>query len=168
MVDMTAVDHAPTVPSRVLATMAATLALVTTLQGTPASVGVALLGASTLALGAFTGSRAALDGGAGLLFLGVVIAAAFTTQPVIPLLGGVATVVAWDVGDTGISLGRQLGTAARTSRVEMVNAGASVGVGLAAVTISTAVFTFAAGNQPLPALVLLLFAAVVLTATLRD
>lgn len=165
---MTTVDHAPTVPSRVIATVAATLAFVATLQGSPGSVGLALLGASTLALGAFTGSRVALDGGAGILFLGVVLAAAFTTQPIVPLLGGVATVVAWDVGDTGISLGRQLGTAAAASRLEAVHAAASAAVGLAAVLISAAVFTFAAGNQPLPALVLLLFAAVVLTATLRD
>lgn len=168
MVDVTTVDHTPTVPSRAIATVAATVAFASTLQGSPGSVGVALLGASTLALGAFTGSRVALDGGAGLLFLGVVLAAAFTSQPVIPLLGGVATVVAWDVGDTGISLGRQLGTAASARRLEAVHAGSSVVVGLAAVVISAAVFTFAAGNQPLPALVLLLFAAVVLTATLRD
>lgn len=165
---MTSVDHAPTVPSRAIATLAATIALVTTLQGSSVSIGVGFLGASILVFGALTGSRITLDAGAGILFLGVVLAAVFASEPVIPLLGAVATVVAWDSGDTGIGLGRQLGTAARTTRLEVVNAGSSAGVGLAAVVLSATVFTLAAENQPLPALVLLLFAAVVLTATLRD
>lgn len=168
MVDVSTVDHSPTVPSRLIAVSAATVAFLTTLQATPGSVGVALLGASTLALGALTGSRLALDGGAGLLFLGVVLAAAFTAQPAIPLVGAVATVVAWDVGDTGVGLGRQLGTAAPTQRLEAVRTGASLAVGLGAAVGAYAVYILAAGNQPLPALVLLLFAAVVLTATLRD
>lgn len=168
MVGVTTVDHAPTVPSRAFVLIAATIAIVSTLQGSPVSIGVAVLGASILSLGAFTGSRGALDAGTGLLFLGMVLAAASSPEPVIPLLGGVATVVAWDVGDSGIGLGRQLSTAAKTSRLETVHAGLSVGIGLAAVIITAAVFTLATGNQPLLALVLLLFAAVVLTATLRD
>lgn len=165
---MTTVDYSPTVPSRVVTLVAAGLALVTTLGGTPTSVGVALIGAAVLALGVLAGSSTALDAGAGLLFLGVVLTAAFAASPALPLVGAVATVVAWDVGDTGISLGRQLGTAAETSRLEAVHAATSVGVGLAAAIGAYAVYVLAAGNQPLPALVLLLFAAVVLTAALRD
>jgi hypothetical protein len=165
---MTAVDRSPTLDSQVLCLSVTALAFLTTLGGTPGSVGIALLGASTLALGVLTGARLALDAGTGLLFVGVVLAAAFTATPAIPLLGAVATVVAWDIGDTGIGLGRQLGQAAPTRRLEALHAGASIGVGLGAAVSSYAVFLLAAGNQPLPALVLLLFAAVVLTATLRD
>lgn len=165
---MSTIDRSPTGSSQVICLLVTTLAFLTTLGGTPGSVGIALLGASTLALGVLTGSRLALDGGTGLLFVGVVLAAAFTATPAIPLLGAVATVVAWDVGDMGIGLGRQLGAAASTRRVEILHAGASIGVGLGAAVGSYAVFLLAAGNQPLPALVLLLFAAVVLTATLKD
>jgi len=165
---MSVVDRSPTTPGRVIALLAATIAFLTTLAGTAGSVGIGLVGAGLLALGVFAGSRPAIDLGALALFAGVVFAAAWSTSPVLPLVGAVAAVVAWDAAENGLSLGQQLGRDAATGRAEAVHAAVTLGVGLVAAIGAYAVYRLSAGNQPLPALVLLLFAAVVLTAALRD
>lgn len=165
---MSVVDRSPTTPGRIIALFAATVAFLTSLAGTSSSIGIALVGAGLVAIGVFAGSRAAIDIGALALFAGVVFAAAWSTSPILPLVGAVATVVAWDAAENGLNLGQQLGREADTGRAEVVHAAITAGVGLAAAIGAYAVYRLSAGNQPLPALVLLLFAAVVLTAALRD
>lgn len=165
---MSVIDRSPTTPGRIIAFLAATVAFLTTLTGRSGSIGVGLVGAGLLALGVFAGNRNAIDLGALGLFAGVVFAAAWSTSPVLPLIGAVATVVAWDAAENGLTLGQQLGRDAETGRAEAVHAAVTLGVGVTAAIGAYAVYRLSAGNQPLPALVLLLFAAVVLTAALRD
>lgn len=105
-------------------------------------------------------------GAVGLLAGG--LAAGVRGAPAWATLASVAaTVLAWDVGRTAISVGRQLGRDADTRRLELVHATASGGVAAVTAGVGYGLFRVAAGGQPVTALVLFLLAAVLLVEAIR-
>lgn len=164
---MSAITRRPTRLGSGIAVLVAVTALATLLA--PPSVGtlVAAPGVALLGLGLLQGRRAPLTAGAGLVFVGVLVHATTVTDPLLPLVGAAASVVAWDVGEHAISLGEQLGREAPTRQASLTHAAASGLVGLATAGGAFVVYTATSRGQPLAALVLLLFAAVVLTSALR-
>ncbi|ELY97798.1 hypothetical protein C482_12630 [Natrialba chahannaoensis JCM 10990] len=159
----------PTVFSSSCAFAAAFVAAATTLfvPGTDAAVfGVAVLGALALGVGLLRGRPQVIDIGA-LVIFATLILAGIETPTVEPLIvGTVATVLAWDLGHSGLDLGAQLGREARTIRLEIVQLGSSLLVGLLAGTIGYGVYVFGASGQPTGAVALLLLAAALITVGL--
>ncbi|ADD04005.1 uncharacterized protein Nmag_0417 [Natrialba magadii ATCC 43099] len=159
----------PTVFSSGCAFGAAFVAAAATLfvPGTDLAVfGVAVLGALALAIGLLRGRPRVIDGGA-LVIFATLILAGIETPVVEPLIAGtVATVLAWDLGHSGLDLGSQLGREARTIRLEIVQLGSSLLVGLLAGTIGYGVYVFGASGQPTAAVALLLLAAALITVGL--
>jgi hypothetical protein len=160
------VDRRPARPSRGLALAAGLAAVGTSGAYAPAALGVGALGLLVLAAGLVRGRDAAVTlGGAGLVVAGVV--AGVRGAPPAPVLVAVtASVVAWDAGGTATSVGRQLGRAAETRRLEAVRAGASLAVGAGTAGVGYAVFRTATGGQPAAALLFALLAATLLVVAL--
>jgi hypothetical protein len=126
-----------------------------------------VLGLALVAVGVVRGSRTALTAGAGFLCLGALLGATTDVAAVFPLAAAALAVVAWDVGENATSLGEQVGRAARTTHAELAHAVVSAAVGLGTAVAAFLVYLVAGGGRPLPALVLLLVGAVVLTWVLR-
>ncbi len=78
----------------------------------------------------------------------------------------VCAVVAWDVADHGLELGRQVGREAPTARNELVHAVGSLGLATGAAAVAFGAFLAAGGGRPATALVFLLLGAVALLAGL--
>ena len=74
--------------------------------------------------------------------------------------------VAWDAGGTAIDLGKQLGRAAGTTRLELVHAGSTALVGVVTAVGSLAVYQTSLGRSPLTAPMLLLIAALCIAVAL--
>jgi len=161
------VDRAPARASSVVAVGAGVVSLAALAVGGAFALVPGVLGLVLVVLAVVGGSRAWLTTGSGFLLLGALFAALASGTALLPLLGAVAAMVGWDVGENGIGLGEQLGRAARTRHAEFTHASASVLVGLVTVVVGYAVFLTSSGGQPLSALVLLLVGAVVLLVALR-
>ena len=160
------IDRSPAVVSSGLAVVAAGVSVVGTAFGAPTGALGGAAGLVVLGLGLLVASRRAVTVGGGLLFAGVLFAGASGASAEPLLLGTVGAVVAWDVGDNAISVGQQLGRAARTRNAELVHAAASLAVGGVTAAVGYAVYLAAAAGQPLTALVFLLLGAVVLVSAL--
>ena len=157
-------------PNRVGSLSAIGIGLLALGAGAPYSALSLLIAAPGLALfavGALTGRRGAVSFGAIVLFLGIVAAGADGAPVVAVLVGVTATVLAWDLGEHSIGLGEQLGRDADATRNVAVHAVVSLAVGVAAVGGSYSVYSIAGGGLPLTTLILLLLAAIALTAALR-
>lgn len=156
-------------PARLSAGLSLLLGVVSLAGSTPyswAAVAAGGVGIALLGVGVTWGSNRSVTLGAFALFVGT-IAAGVQGGPVLPVLvAGTAAVLAWDIGHTGISLGKQLGREAETARVEAVHATASLGAGMATVGVGYALFRLGAGGQPIAALIFLLIAAVFLLSAL--
>lgn len=107
-------------------------------------------------------------GTAGVLTAVVTSGVVRGTSTVPILLAGVATVVAWDLGEQAANLSRHVGTDARTHRAELVHAGAAVVVGVVAVAIALVVTNAQVTGVPLAGLGVLLGSAIVLTTALYN
>lgn len=159
--------RSPTRLSRLVSLGAGAVALVTSgFYAWPAltvgTAGLALLGAG-LAVGA--AARVTL-GAVGLLVAGVV--AGVAGAPVLPVLVAVAAAaVAWDVGQTAVDLGEQLGREADTRRLEATTAAVSVGVGAVTVAAGYGLYRIGGGGLPIEALAFLAVAAVLLATALE-
>lgn len=157
-------------PSRIgvgLSLGAGATALAVTLVAPSVATTLAGVGFVALAAGVVRGVRAAVTGGTALLVGGTLLSAGGSPSPLLPVLGAVAAVVAWDIGENAICLGEQVGREARTLPAELTHGAVGSVVGLAAAAGGFLVFTVTSRGQPLPALVLLLVAAVALAAALR-
>lgn len=153
----------PTTIDGGVAAGSAVLAAATAAYGSLPAFGAALVGASLLALGLLYGRRPAVDVAALLLFVGV-LAGGFAGDSVeATLVGTVACVIAWDLGQCAIDLGEQLGREADTTRLEVVHVASSVLIGVVTVGAGYALYVVAVGGQPAAALVLLLLAAALVT-----
>lgn len=160
------VDRRPARSSRGVALAAGLSAVATSGAYAPGALGVGALGVLMLAAGLVRGRDAAVTLGAAGLVAGAVVAGV-RGAPAAPVLVAVtASVVAWDAGGTATSVGRQLGRAADTRRVEAVHAGASIAVGAVTAAVGYAVFQTATGGQPAAALVFALLAAALLVVAL--
>ncbi|MFC7097717.1 DUF7519 family protein [Halobaculum marinum] len=142
---------------------AATLGLVSAPAGGVAGVGLLLVAAGT-----FVGSRRVLGYGAVSLVAALLVAGAVSTAGPGPMLvGGLATALAWDLGEHAIGLGEQLGRETDVRRNLATHAASSVAVGAVAGAVAFGVYVSAAGGQPVVALVFLLMGAVALVSAVR-
>jgi len=160
--DANAFDPRPTRTSVVLTVVPALVAVLASAATLP-SAGAAVLGLVVLPIGVLRGSRLLHRLGAAALFSGVLLAGAAGTPPVTMLVAAGAAVVAWDAGEHGLGLGRQLGTAATMGRSQVVHTGATVVVGMVVAGVGYGVYTIARTGQPTTAVVLLVFAALLFT-----
>lgn len=160
---MTPIDRSPARLAGGIAVLAAGAAAVVSGVYSIGVLAVNATGFFVFLWGVTRGRQRAITAGAALLFGGALLAGV-RGVPTGPLLVGVTgTVVAWDTGSTALGIGRQLGRAAETSRIELVHAAVSVGIGVAAATMGYGLFRTASGGQPVTALLFLLVAAVLLT-----
>lgn len=162
------VERSPAPFSQKVALLAAAPALVASIFSFP-GIATAVGGVALLGWGVYSGSRKFVSGGAFVLFLGVLLGSlGGTPLALLPLLGAAGSVVAWDVGENAISVGRQLGSESDTRRAELFHAGASAAVGLTGALVGFVVYRIAWGGQPLLALVALLVAGLFLLLALRE
>ncbi|KTG09466.1 hypothetical protein AUR64_16965 [Haloprofundus marisrubri] len=140
-------------------------ALVRTL---PSLLGVLVVGLA-LAPVRNSGSRGLLKAGAALLFLTVLVSGLLDPETLEPLLvGTVATVLVYDLGEQAINVGEQLGRSAETKSLEATHAAGSVGVGVLTVFLGGEIATLGSGGLSLSALVLVVVAVLLLAAALHE
>lgn len=164
------VDRSPARLSSALAAAAAAIAVATL---APLATLALLLGSGgfvVFVIGLFaSGSRGVLWLGTAGIVAGALTAGAVAgVPPALLLTSVVAAVLAWDIGQNAISVGRQLGRDAPTWRAELVHAAASTVVAVLLAGTAYAVFRAGTGGQPVLALLLLLAAGVLLTWALRS
>lgn len=160
------------VPARHSATAAvavAALAMAVIALSHPVMTLLAAAGVAVLAGGAFRGVRWAVTVGAAIVFVGNLLAATAgpSTPPFVALLAGALAVVAWDLGEHAISLGEDVGGAARTAQGELVHAALTLGVAMFAVALGYAIFRVGADGRPVLAIVFLVVGSFILFRTLR-
>lgn len=160
------VDRRPARLSRGLAVGAGLVAVAASGAYSWGALGVGGLALLVLGAGLVRGRDAAVTLGAVGLFAGAVVAGVRGAPAAAVLVATAASVLAWDAGRTATSVGRQLGRAADTRRVEAVRAGGSLVVGLATAGVGYGVFRTATGGQPVAALLFALLAAVLLVVAL--
>lgn len=146
---------------------AATLATLAAVLTTPIGGAVVGLSVAGYGVGLVLRSPRLLSWGAGAGAVGVAVAAGSGGGAEPLLIAAVALVVGWDVADHGLSIGRHVGREARTRRNIAVHAGSAVLVGALSAVVVYGTYVAAAGGQPVAALALLLFGAVVLASAFR-
>jgi hypothetical protein len=158
-------DHNPVTVSSVVAVGAAVVAAVAVaFSSILLAVVVGTVSLLLFVLGLLSGYRLAVGVGAGVLFFGLVMGATFGGTGVeVLLVGVVATILAWDVGENAINLGEQVSRTAPTVRAEALHVAASATVGAVGAGLAYATYTTATGGKPLTALFALLL-GVLLTA----
>lgn len=160
-------DHRPTRLGGWIAVGAALLVLAAGGLYSWRALSTGVLAVALLVWGLARVSARTVDaGGAGLL-ASAVFAGVDGAPAAVVLVGVAAAVVAWDLAGNALSVGRQLGRAARTTRLELVHAGGSVLVGTVAAGLGYGIFRGATGGRPVLALVLLLVAVVLIASALR-
>lgn len=134
----------------------------------PGAAGIAAVAAAVLPVTG-SGSRGLLKAGAAGVFASVVLVGLFRGASLLPLLAGTAgAVLAWDAGEHAINVGEQLGRGADTARGELVHVGGSTVVAAGTVLVGSLLDGVALLSLSFPALVLVLIAAILLTAALHD
>lgn len=151
------IEHAPTKISSAIALIAG-VTVVLALGGGIGSA-AAIVGVLFIGLGFLNNSRRPVSVGAFFLLAGVLVAGISGQGPGGLLLGMIATVLAWDVGEHAITVGEQLGRNAPTARVELTHAIGTAVAGILTAGVGITIFRFATGGQPIAALVFLLAAA---------
>ncbi len=134
----------------------------------PTALSAAGVGVVVLGVGLLVGGRRAVTAGGVALFAAVVFGGVAGSGPELLLVGLLAAVFAWDVGENAIGLGEQLGRETDTTRVELVHAASTLSVGAVATAVGYGAYRAAGGGQPVTALVFLLLGVVALVAALRD
>ena len=157
-VDYETFDESPSATGLALTVVPAALAVLASATA-PLAAALAIIGVVVLTAGVRNASRTFVTAGAIVLFGGVLVGG--TTGVPVPfvLVGAAAAIVAWDAGTNAISVGRQLGSAAETRRLEVVHTLATAAVAVAVGTVGYGAFRLAAGDQPTAAVALLLLAA---------
>lgn len=148
-------------------TVAASLAAVVPLAGAPMGLGAGLFGAVLVGAGVRIERSRAFGLGVVALGGGVLLAGLSGAAPWVVVAATAGTLLAWDVGDTALVVGEQLGRAAPTARLELVHATATAIVLAVGAGVAYAVFYLMEGGRPTLALALLLLGATLLAATLR-
>ncbi|MFD1647799.1 DUF7519 family protein [Haloarchaeobius litoreus] len=134
----------------------------------PGFFGVALVGLA-LAPVRGKGSRWSLRVGVGLVFVAVLASSVLQeTTGAEQVVAGTLCIVAWDLGENAVSVGKQLGRRARTWSIEAMHGVATVVVAWIAIRLSREVAGVRAPESSLPSFVLLVLAVLVLTAALHD
>lgn len=130
-------------------------------------VGIGLLGALLVGAGAVRGTRRTVGHGTLLLLGGVLIGGSQGAPPEPLVLCTLLALLAWDAGRYGITIGEQLGREAETAHIELAHSALNTGIGAAGGGLGYAMYRVITGEQPVAALLLLLFGAVILAVTLR-
>lgn len=134
----------------------------------PGLVGLALL---TLGLAPVRRGweRPLVSGGTGAVLVTVVVSGIVRSAGTATLLlAGVATVVAWDLGEQAVNVSGHVGTDARTWPVELAHGGVGLLVGAVGVVVALFVTDFQVTALPVAGLGVLLGATVVLTTALYN
>jgi hypothetical protein len=131
------------------------------------ALALGLAGLVVLAAGTFRGRRAVVTFGAVGMLAGPVYAGLRGGPPGLLLLATAGTVVAWTTGQHVVGLADQLGRDAPVTRSVLVHLGGATAATLTAGGLALAVYVFAAGAVPLPAVAFLLVGAGVLILALE-
>lgn len=158
----------PTKYSQYVGILAVAAAIVAVTQAVTVSLAVVVTGGVVLAVGGLHGDRTWLTRGYVVMVVGALLHGALGGWSVATVGSVIAATIAWDVMENGIGLAEQLGTEASAKRAVLVHAVAVTLVGSLAGGAAILVTFVFANNQPLPALVLLLFATVLVTASVRQ
>ncbi len=148
--------------STALAALAAVAPLVVSVPATVAG----LVGLVVMPVAVRRGSRRLHTVGAVALFAGVVIAGGGGAATPLVLVAAGATVVAWDAGENGIGLGRQVGARGVDGRTQLLHVAATTGVAAAVSVGGYGLFRVARTGRPAGAVVVLVLAAVLLARLL--
>lgn len=167
MTSPAAIDRSPTRLSGSVAVLAAVLAFATVGAYSWPALAAGAAGVALIVAGLLVGSEPAVTGGAAALAGGVLVGGVEGVPALLVLFAAALAVLAWDAATFAVGLGRQLGRAADTARLEAVHLAATVSVGAATVGVGYALFRTAGGGLPVTALVFLLLGAVLLSAALR-
>lgn len=159
-------------PAKLSAAIAMSAAIVAVLMIGATSILLAiptgLVGLVLVGLGLLSGYRTAVGIGVGSIFFGLLVVGSFLNAPVEALLVGVlAIIVTWDVGENAISIGEQLGREAPTTSTEVVHGAGSIFLGGLGAGIVYVVYVTGTGGRPLPALVMMIVAVVALGWLIR-
>lgn len=158
---MSGIERRPTLIEAGVSGAAAVTAVAAVGATSTAGLAFGTVGSVAIAFGLIRGTRAAIDGGSLALFLGVVASGLAVDGVEAALVGTVATVVAWDLGQGAIDLGDQIGRDSSTARLESVHVVSSLLVGLLSATVGYAIYVVGSGGQPAAVVVLLLAAFLV-------
>ncbi|SFR90254.1 hypothetical protein SAMN05216559_0771 [Halomicrobium zhouii] len=113
--------------------------------------------------------RRLVTAGAALLFVGVVTSGVVRGASEMQLLvAGVASVLAWDLGEQSVSLGGQVGRRAQTHRAELVHAGGSLLAGVAILGVTLGVAAMDVQGLSLAGFAVLLVAGFALVVAMRQ
>jgi hypothetical protein len=115
-----------------------------------------LLGLAVVAAAVRYGRRFGVTFGAGLFFVGVLLAGTSGVETHYLLVTMAGAVLTWDAGQYVVGVTDQLGQDADTRRLTLMHVAGMTLVVTVAGTLGMAVFRFSTGGQPLLALVLLL------------
>ncbi|MBO4247054.1 hypothetical protein IL252_04355 [Halomicrobium sp. IBSBa] len=161
-------DSLDTRPGTASVAVAVAAGLVTVLVSatTPLAGAVGPCGLVVVSFGVRRGSRLPHRIGSAGLFGAVLLAGVAGTDPVPMLVAAGAAVVAWDAGEHGIGLGRQLGHAAVSTRAQLAHVGVTVAVGSVVAVVGYVVYDAASTGQPTTAIALSLGAALLFTYAL--
>lgn len=151
-------DESPSVTGLTLTVVPAIVAVLASTSSPMASI-VGILGVVVLTAGVRNASRKLLTFGVIVLFGAVLVAGASAAPLAFVLVGAGATIVAWDAGTNAITVGRQLGAAAETRRLEVVHSLVTAAVATAVGAVGYGAFWLTNGGQSTAAVALLLLAA---------
>lgn len=152
-------DGSPAALSSLFAVCLAGIAWSLTVPYSTTGAGIATIGWLLAALALSVGDRRLLSTAACGLVLGVFVAAGDGARSAAVLVGVLASVLAWDLGNNAIGIGRQLGRNASTVGIELRHAGGSLAVGACIVVLAYVPSVLVRGARPLVAVVFLLVAA---------
>lgn len=143
-------------------------AMIHRLELAPGLVGLAVLLAGLLPVRAGR-ERTLVTAGTALLFVGVLTSGVVHGATLASLLlAGVATVLAWDLGEQAVSLGAQVGRGASTYRAELVHGGGSLAAGVGVFLVALGVDRLGIRELSLTGFTALLVAGLVLVLALRQ
>jgi hypothetical protein len=148
-------------------TLAAALVAAVALVPVPTAVGIGVLATGLFVAGLRRESTGLVDAAAGTLVAALLVAGVFGAPAELLVVSTAAAVLAWDVADNALTVGEQLGRNARTERLELVHAAATLTVAIVGSAFAYGVFRLAGGGRPLLAVVLLLLGATLIVAVLR-
>ncbi|MFB6073273.1 MAG: hypothetical protein ABEJ88_09930 [Halobacterium sp.] len=158
-----------TPPRRALAPAAAgALVAVLACLAAPLALAFAGAGAAALLFGGQAGSRRLVSVGGAMLFAALVAGGATGLPVQFALVGGVGAVVAYDAAEHAVTLGHDVGSAARAGHAVLVHAASTTGAAVLVAAFAFGVYQYGPASLPVTGLLALLIAGVALAYALRD